>query len=349
MSSRKKIAVALSGGLDSSVTCHILQSQGYEVVSVTAKMADDENFSQITKNAHAVAKKLGIEHYTLDLSKDFKNNITDYFENSYKNGKTPNPCIICNKTIKWGRLFDFAINELGCDFIATGHYADIKEENGVFKLFPAKDEKKDQLYYLFELSQHQLSKTKFPLCNYLKEDIKQIAQENDLPSKSSKESQDICFIKKPMTTKKYLLEKFGTQKGDFILEKTGEKLGEHDGFYQYTTGQRKGIGIAYKEPLYVSGIDAKNNIVYCAVLEDLRKTSVHLEHAKTQYPLEKKDFFAMVKIRYNMNAQKARVSLCKDGCAEVVFEEPVYAVTPGQACVFYDTGDGHLIGGGWIV
>lgn len=349
MSSRKKIAVALSGGLDSSVTCHILRSQGYDVVSVTAKMADDENFSQITKNAHAVAKKLGIEHYTLDLSKDFKNNITDYFENSYKNGKTPNPCIICNKTIKWGRLFDFAINELGCDFIATGHYADIKEENGVFKLFPAKDKKKDQLYYLFELSQHQLSKTKFPLCNYLKEDIKQIAQENDLPSKSSKESQDICFIKKPMTTKKYLLEKFGKQKGDFILEKTGEKLGEHDGFYQYTTGQRKGIGIAYKEPLYVSGIDAKNNIVYCAVLEDLRKISIHLKQAKTQYPLEKKDFFAMVKIRYNMSAQKAKVSLYNDGCAEIVFEEPVYAVTPGQACVFYDTGDGHLIGGGWIV
>ena len=209
MSSKKKIAVALSGGLDSSVTCLILKSQGYDVVAVTAKMIDDENFEQVVKNARVVADKLEIPHYVLDLSEDFKRNIIDYFENSYKTGRTPNPCIMCNKTIKWGKLFDFAVNELGCDFIATGHYADIKEESGVFKLYPASDTKKDQLYYLFELSQEQLSKTKFPLCGYLKDDIRKIAQENDLPSKSSKESQDICFIKKPMTTKKYLLEKFG--------------------------------------------------------------------------------------------------------------------------------------------
>ena len=348
MSSKKKIAVALSGGLDSSVTCLILKAQGYDVVAVTAKMVDDENFEQVVKNARAVADKLEIPHYVLDLSEDFKRNIIDYFENSYKTGRTPNPCIMCNKTIKWGKLFDFAVNELGCDFIATGHYADIKEKSGVFKLYPASDTKKDQLYYLFELSQEQLSKTKFPLCGYLKDDIRKIAQENDLPSKSSKESQDICFIKKPMTTKKYLLEKFGTKKGNFILQKNGEKLGVHDGFYQYTIGQRKGIGIAYSEPLYVSGLDAERNIVFCATSEELYKKNVSLKNAKTQYPLEKKEFPALVKIRYNMTAKPANVQLIDDGSALVLFDEQVSAITPGQACVFYNKEDGHLIGGGWI-
>lgn len=348
MSNKKRVAVALSGGLDSSVVCRLLLSQGYNVVAVTAKMIDDENFSQIAEKAGAVADKLEIPHYIIDLSKDFKSRIIDYFENSYKSGLTPNPCIFCNKTIKWGKLFDFAIEELGCDYFATGHYANIREENGVFKLYPANDEKKDQLYYLFELSQKQLSKTIFPLSGYLKEEIRKIAQENDLPSKSSKESQDICFIKKPMTTKKYLLQKFGTKKGDFILEKTGEKLGVHDGFYQFTIGQRKGIGIAYSEPLYVSGLDSEKNIVYCATAGGLEKSIVHLNHAKTQYPSEQKEFITLVKIRYNMPAQRAKVIIFDDKTADVLFVEPVSSVTPGQACVFYDVNDGHLIGGGWI-
>ena len=349
MSNNKRVAVALSGGLDSSVVCYLLKKQGCDVVALTAKMADDENFTQITEKARAVADKLKIPHYIIDLSREFKQNIIDYFENSYKNGKTPNPCIICNKTIKWGRLFDFAIKELGCDYIATGHYANIKEDNGVFKLYPANDTKKDQLYYLFELSQEQLSRTMFPLCGYLKEDIKRIAEENDLPSKSSKESQDICFIKKPMTTKKYLLDKFGKKKGDFILEETGEKIGEHEGFYQYTIGQRKGIGIAYKEPLYVSGLDAAQNIVYCAPAGKITKTLVHIENAKTQYPTEQKEFQALVKIRYNMKAQRAKIIFYDEKTADILFDAPVSAVTPGQACVFYDENDGHLIGGGWII
>ena len=138
-SNNKKAAVALSGGLDSSVTCFLLKQQGYDVVSITAKMVDDENFEQVALNAKKVAEKLEIPHYVLDLSADFKKNIIDYFENSYKCGKTPNPCIMCNKTIKWGKLFDFAINELGVDVIATGHYAKIEHKNGVSRLFPASD------------------------------------------------------------------------------------------------------------------------------------------------------------------------------------------------------------------
>lgn len=349
MSNNKKgkVAVALSGGLDSSVTCHLLKEEGYEVVGVTAKMVNDENFEVVAQNAKNVADKIGIKHYVLDLSEDFKKNVINYFEESYKNGKTPNPCIICNKTIKWGRIFDFAIDELGADYIATGHYANIKSEDGIYKLYPASDPKKDQLYYLFELSQRQLSKTMFPLYGLVKEDIRRIAIENDLPSKSSKESQDICFIKKPMTTKKYLIEKLGTKKGDFILAKTGEKLGKHEGFYQYTVGQRKGIGLAYSEPLYVARIDAEKNIVYLGVKEDIFESQVFLRDVSLYHPCEETSFEALIKIRYNMDFKKGLVEI-KNKEAKITFEEPVSAITSGQAGVFYSAEDGHLIGGGWI-
>lgn len=349
---KTKVAVALSGGLDSSVTCHLLKSQGYEVVGVTAKMVDDENFEQVIKNAKAVAEKIDIPFYVLDLSEDFKKDVIDYFETSYENGKTPNPCIMCNKTIKFGRLMDFAVDELGADFVATGHYAKIIEEKGYYKLLPAKDPKKDQLYYLFELSQAQLKKTMFPLSGFVKSDIRRIANENDLPSKSSKESQDICFIKKPMTTKKHLMEKFGTKKGDFLHIKTGEKLGTHDGFYQYTIGQRKGIGIAYSEPLYVAKIDACKNIVYLGLSSDIFESTVNAKNVKIQYPIENNSFDALVKIRYNMDFKEAHVDISEENgktSAKITFNEPVSAVTPGQAVVFYSKGeDAHLIGGGWI-
>ena len=223
MSNNKKVAVGLSGGLDSSVTCFLLKQQGCDVSAITVKMVDDAKFEQIVKNAAAVADKIGIPHYVLDLSKEFKKDVIDYFENSYKNGLTPNPCILCNRTIKWGRLFDYAINVLGCDYVSSGHYARIEDMDGIKKMYPAKDEKKDQQYYLFELDQNHLQKIIFPLSGYTKDEIRKIALDNDLPSKSSKESQDICFITKPMTTKKYITQKFGTKKGDFVFLKTGKK------------------------------------------------------------------------------------------------------------------------------
>ena len=342
----KKIAVALSGGVDSSVTTLLLKNQGYEVVGITGKMVDDENFETVCQNAKKIADKLGIKHYILDLNEDFKKNIIEYFINSYKNGETPNPCIVCNKTIKWGKILDYAVNELGCDYIATGHYASIKETDGQFLLYPAKDEKKDQLYYLYQLNQEQLSKTIFPLSGMEKPQIRKIAEENDLPCKSSKESQDICFIKKPYTTKKFLLEHIKSQKGDFIMEKTGEKIGTHEGAFQYTKGQRKGIGIAYTEPLYVTNTDTKNNIVYCGVKKELLSDNLTL----FDFNLHDKNFKdgeVLVKIRYNMQAVKAEADV-EDTCVKINFKEPVSGVTSGQACVLYDINDGHLIGGSRI-
>ena len=346
MANKKRVAVALSGGVDSSVSALLLKNQNYEVVGITGKMVEDENFETVCKNAKTVADKLGIEHYILDLSKDFQKNIIDYFVKSYENGETPNPCIVCNRTIKWGTIFDYAVNKLNCDYIATGHYADIVEKDGQYLLYPAKDRKKDQLYYLFDLRQNQLSKTIFPLKNLEKTEIRQIALENDLPSKSSKESQDICFIKKPYTTKKYLLEKIKSHKGEFILSKTGEVIGHHDGFFQYTIGQRKGIGIAYSEPLYVTGLDLVNNKVFCGTKEELYSDKLVLDN----FNLHDKNFKggkALVKIRYNMPSVEAVVEFLSDK-TNISFKEPVSGITKGQACVLYSEDDGHLLGGGWI-
>lgn len=343
----KKVAVALSGGVDSSVTALLLKNQGYEVVGVTAKTTNSPEAEQVIKNAQTVAEKLEIPFYPLDVSEMFSEKIIKYFENSYRTGETPNPCIMCNKYMKWGVLFDYAMNELGADYIATGHYANIREQDGVYKFYPASDEHKDQLYFLFLLDQEHLKRTIFPLSAYKKDEVRKIAYENDLPSKSSKESQDICFIKAPMTTKKYLNNILPPKSGKFVEVETGKVLGEHTGFWQYTIGQRKGIGLAAPEALYVTGIDARENIVYVGYKDKLFSKGLVLRNVNWSYPQAKDEFEAMVKIRYNMQGVKSLVKIASD---EVVieFHEPVSAVAKGQACVIYDVCDGHLLGGGFI-
>ena len=342
----RRVAVALSGGVDSAVTALLLKEQGYEVIGITAKMLCSRSAETVISNAKNVADKLCIDHYSFDASESFKKNVLDYFENAYKHGETPNPCIMCNKYIKWGTLFDFALNDLGVDFIATGHYANIRNDNGVFKLYPASDEHKDQLYFLFLLSQEQLSKTLFPLSNYKKSEVIDLAIKYDLPPKSAKESQDICFIEHPLTTKKYLNNILPSQKGDFVEKSTGKKLGHHDGFWQYTVGQRKGIGLAAPEALYVTGLDAMNNIVYVGYKNDLFSTGLTLKNVSWAYPQYENSFEALVKIRYNMQAVPAIINLGE--FTTVTFKEPVSAIAKGQACVIYDKNDGHLIGGGII-
>ena len=345
----KKIAVvAMSGGLDSSVTALLLKQQGYKVIGLTGKMFDSPASETVVQNAKSVADALEIEHYVYDASKTFEEKVVNNFLNCYRCGQTPNPCILCNKYVKWGELFDFAVNELHADVFATGHYANIVEKDGVYKVYPANDEHKDQLYFLYRLGQNVLSKTVFPLSKYKKSEVREIAHQYNLPSKSSKESQDICFIQKPMTTKKYLLEHLTSQKGDFIEFETGKKLGEHEGHFQYTIGQRKGIGIAYPYPLYVLGTDAEKNIVYVGRDGLSRRLEVEAKDINFSFPLEKNEFDAKVKIRYNMPAQKAHVTVA-DGTIRAEFYEPVNSVTPGQSLVIYDEQEGFLIGGGTIV
>lgn len=344
-----KIAVvALSGGIDSSVTALLMKQQGYKVIGITGRMTDTKSADEICKNAKKVADNLGIPHKILDLSEVFKQRIIDYFEDSYKHGQTPNPCIMCNKYIKWGEIFNYAINNLKTDVFATGHYANIKFVDGYYKLYPAKDENKDQLYFLYRLGQNELSKTMFPLSEYTKGQVRKLAYDFDLPTKSSKESQDICFIQKPYTTKKYLTEKFGTMAGEFREVPSGKILGVHTGHYQYTIGQRKGIGIAAPYPLYVVNIDAEKNIVYLGKKEDDFKTTLAIKDINFTYPILKKEFDANVKIRYNMPPQAAHITL-SDEFAEIVFYEPINSITPGQSGVIYDINDGHLIGGGTVI
>lgn len=345
--SEKIAVVAMSGGVDSSVTALLLQQKGYKVIGITGKMINSPAANIVCQNAQKVADKLGIELKILDVTENFQKKVIDYFETSYQCGKTPNPCIVCNQFIKWGEIFNYAINELKADIFATGHYADIRCDNGIYKLYPAKDEHKDQLYFLYRLGQKELSKTIFPLYEYEKAKVKQMAIDYDLPPKSSKESQDICFIQKPNTTKKYLTEKFGYMPGDFIEISTGKKLGTHTGHYQYTIGQRKGIGIAAPYPLYVIDIDAEKNIVYLGKREDDFRTKLVIENLNFSYSIQEKEFDAMVKIRYNMQAKKAHIIILDDK-AEIEFYEPVNSITAGQAGVMYDITDGHLIGGGWV-
>jgi len=343
----KKVAIALSGGVDSSVSAFLLKQAGYEVIAFTAKLLEGD-FSQVVENASAVAKNLDIPFYSVDLSGYFKENIINYFENSYRNGETPNPCIMCNKLIKWGKLFDFA-KEVGCEYVATGHYADIKEVNGQYLLYPAKNTKKDQLYFLYNIPSEVLSKTIFPLAQFSsKDEIRQIAAKNNLPSKSAKDSQDVCFIQN-VASSKYINDIIEHKKGDFILYSTGEKIGTHDGAAKYTAGQRKGIGIAYKEPLYVVKTDVSKNIVYVGVKKDTCSREVNISAVNMHDKNAGNNFIADIKIRYNMKTETGTVELTSGNCAKIVFENPVNGVAKGQAAVFYDKNDGHLIGGGIIL
>ena len=347
---RKKIVVGMSGGVDSSVAAYLLKSKGFDVVGVTLDIWQDD-LKEARKNAISDAKKicetLGIKHYIFDVKEEFKKNVIEPFVHDYIEAKTPNPCVRCNRFLKFEGLIKCA-EELGISLVATGHYARLENNNGRYYIKKSATINKDQSYMLYDLSQEQLSKIIMPLGEYTKEEIRDIAKNQGFINADKKDSQDICFISNKDYSK--YIEKFFDYKpvaGNFV-DKKGNILGRHKGIINYTIGQRKGLGVSYKYPLYVIKIDKSNNtIILGEESELLRDTLVccnvnYMLIDNLKAPME-----VFAKIRYKSKEEEALIEKLGKDDIKVRFKNKVKGVTPGQAVVFYDL-YGNLIAGGII-
>jgi len=351
--SKHRVLVAMSGGVDSSVAAAILKESGYEVIGATMKIWPKDvcghekeksccSLKDI-EDARSVSRKLGIRHYVLNLEADFKKSVIDYFTEEYLSARTPNPCIVCNEKIKFGSLLKKA-NGLDCDFIATGHYARI-ETNGSPILRESRDKSKDQSYVLFCLKKNQLKKILLPIGSLTKKEVRDRAKELGLSVHDKPDSQEICFV--PDNNYSEFIKKYKgimPKKGN-IVDSSGSVLGRHDGFWNFTIGQRRGLGIAASAPLYVTEIRPDNTVVV-GYAECVKKKRFLVKDVNWLIDdvKDKREF--KVKIRYNHKKALAIVKHAGGSKVEVDFKEAQNAITPGQAAVFYE-GE-YVSGGGWI-
>lgn len=355
--SKAKVVVGMSGGVDSSVAAWLLKEQGYEVTGVTMQIWQDED-TQIqeenggccglsaVEDARRVAWDLGIPYYVMNFKEEFKKNVIDYFVDEYQKGRTPNPCIACNRYVKWESLLKRSM-DIGAEFIATGHYAQIEKlENGRYTLKKSVTQAKDQTYALYNLTQYQLAHTLMPVGAYSKEKIRQMAEEIQLRVARKPDSQEICFI--PDNDYAGFIEantKARSPEGDFV-DLDGRVIGRHKGITHYTVGQRKGLGLSMGEPVFVVEIRpqtnevviGKGNDVYSKVLRADKLNFMALEG------LSGRELELTAKIRYSHKGALCRIREIEEGVVECRFEEPQRAVTPGQAVVFYQ-GDYVALGG----
>jgi tRNA-specific 2-thiouridylase len=348
---KTRVAVAMSGGVDSSTTALILQQQGYDVVGVTGWLIKSGSRCCDTGmvDAARVCEQLGIEHHAVDLRELFKSQIIDQFHESYARARTPLPCSLCNTLIKWGALLNYGKKLLQAKYMATGHYARVIETENGPRLGRALDRTKDQAYVLWGITMEQLRSTLLPLGDYTKEQIRAIAVESGLASANRPDSQDLCFIPKGTTTQTYLSNFLVEAPGAIIHTVTGEVLGEHKGTHNYTIGQRKGLGIAYPEPLYVTSLDPELRVVFAGPKSALYRTELTASDMNwLMDDIPDSPFDALVKIRYNSEAVPGRVVPLADRRVRVTFEDAQPAITPGQVLGIFDLDDTYIIGGGWI-
>ncbi|NTU69434.1 tRNA 2-thiouridine(34) synthase MnmA [bacterium] len=339
--SNNKVVVAMSGGVDSSLVTYLMvKKYGLEnVFGLTFKLFDSEEDN--IKKAKKLCEKIGIQHFVIDLRKEFKKEIIDYFIKEYKEGKTPNPCVKCNRKIKFSKLIEEA-RKLGANNVATGHYVISKLKGGIYRIYKGKDPLKDQSYFLNKLTQYELSHVIFPLGKMRKSKVKRIASKLKLPHLKS-ESQEVCFITESVTD--YLSKHIDIKKGK-ILDTSGKKLGEHKGAHLYTIGQRRGLGVSSKQPLYVVKTDVTKNEVILGQESHLYEDYLYAEDTNwIMGVMPKEGKILDVKIRYAAEPVKAKV-FASNNKVRVDFLAPVKAVTPGQSVVFYDGKE--LIGGGII-
>lgn len=362
MSKHGRILVAMSGGIDSSLASVLLHEEGYEVIGMTMKTWDYASSGSSKKetgccsldsinDARNIAVNLGFPHYILDIREEFGDYVIDHFTGEYLAGRTPNPCVLCNTHIKWDALLRRA-DKLGCEFIATGHYANIREENSRFVISKGKDTWKDQSYVLWGVSQESLGRTKLPLGNFHKSEIREMAKERgffDLVNKS--ESYEICFV--PDNDYRGFLKRRvegleESVKGGNFVSTEGKILGKHEGYPFYTIGQRKGLGIALGYPAFVTEIRKETNEVVLGIEKDLDKDGMMVGKLTMQKyeNLIGRELETITKVRYKHEGSPAVITQEGDKM-NVIFHEPVSAIAPGQAAVFYEGDD--VVGGGWIM
>jgi tRNA-specific 2-thiouridylase len=357
-SKKQRVVVGMSGGVDSSATAALLLEQGYDVVGITLKLWPQDCVSraedkccgpQAVSDARAVCYKLGIPYYLIDEAAEFQNRVIQYFADEYKAGRTPNPCVMCNQNLKFGRLLGRA-EQLGADFVATGHFARLeKSVDGTRTLLKrGRDSRKDQSYFLFSLRQEQLSRAMFPLGEKTKSDTREVARHCNLKTADKEESMEICFVPDNNYGKFLQDAKLVQKQQGEIVNLRGQVLGKHDGIAFYTIGQRKGLGISSPKPLYVVDLEVSTNRVVVGDESALERDEFAVDRCNW-IPFEEPPVSMEVtaKIRYNHPGTAATVTREPGGKARVKLHTAQRAITPGQAAVFYQ--DDLVVGGGWIL
>ena len=355
---RKKIVVAMSGGVDSSVVAALLKEQGFDVVGISLQLwnynsESDESFGTCCSlddlaDARRVADRVGIPFYIFNMEKEFKKEVVDYFISEYLSARTPIPCTLCNQRLKFDHLITRA-EGFGYHRVATGHYASIirDEVTGQFTIRRGRDRSRDQSYFLFNLSQNQLARLEFPLGDTDKSEVRRLAKELELTVADKAESREICFI--PDNDYPSFIAKRvngDTFREGAIVDSSGKVLGRHKGYPAFTIGQRKRLNLGgLKEPYYVTAIDPDKNEITVGPQKELYRRDCVVGKVNWYLP-RKEDFKCVVQIRYRHDGAPAHVTPMEDGCVRIEFDEPQLSVTPGQSAVFYD-GD-LIVGGGWI-